>query len=41
MKNYTKTEIENRITKLKKNPVRNAKLIAKWERLLRRIESES
>ena len=31
-----KERIENRIAKLKNNPVENAKLIKKWERLLRR-----
>ena len=41
MKNYTKAEIENRITKLKNKPVENAKLIRKWERMLRRTEPES
>ena len=35
---YTKTQIENRIAKLKTNPVENANLIRKWERLLRRVD---
>ena len=35
---YTKAQIENRIAKLKTNPVENANLIHKWERLLRRTE---
>lgn len=34
----TKLHIENRIAKLKTNPVENANLIKKWERLLRRVE---
>ena len=33
---YTKSYIEMRIDKLKNNPVENAKLIRKWERMLRR-----
>ena len=33
---YTKSYIEMRIEKLKGNPVENAKLIKKWERMLRR-----
>ena len=33
-----KTRIENRIAKLKTNPVENANLIRKWERMLRRCE---
>ena len=32
---YTKAQIENRIEKLKTNPVENANLIRKWERMLR------
>lgn len=36
---YTKTYVENRIARLKGKPVENAKLIKKWERLLRRIEA--
>ena len=35
---YTKSAIENRIAKLKTNPVENANLIKKWERLLRRVD---
>lgn len=35
---YSKSQIENRIAKLKNNPVENAKLIKKWERLLRRCD---
>ena len=31
-----KTRIMNRIAKLKTNPVENANLIRKWERMLRR-----
>lgn len=34
---YTKSYIEMRIEKLKGNPVENAKLIKKWERMLRRV----
>lgn len=36
---YTKAQIENRITKLKTNPVENANLIKKWERMLRKAEN--
>ena len=36
MMKYTKSYIEMRIEKLKGNPVENAKLIKKWERMLRR-----
>ena len=36
---YTKSYIENRIAKLKTNPVENSNLIKKWERLLRRTEN--
>lgn len=36
---YTKSYIEQRISKLKTNPVENANLIKKWERLLRRAEN--
>lgn len=32
-----KNSIETRIAKLKTNPVENARLIKKWERLLRRV----
>ena len=35
---YSKSYIENRIAKLKTNPVENANIIKKWERLLRRAE---
>ena len=35
---YTKSYIEIRIAKLKSNPVENANLIKKWERMLRRVE---
>lgn len=35
---YTKSYIEMRIDKLKSNPVENAKLICKWERMLRRVQ---
>ena len=35
---YTKSYIEMRIEKLKGNPVENANLIRKWERMLRRAE---
>lgn len=31
-------EVKLRIARLKQNPVENSKLIAKWERLLRRLE---
>lgn len=31
----TRAEIELRIAKLKTNPIENAKLIKKWERILR------
>ena len=36
--NYTKDYVENRIAKLMRNPVVNANLIKKWQRVLRRIE---
>lgn len=36
---YSKSYIEQRIAKLKTNPVENANLIKKWERLLRRAEN--
>ena len=36
---YSKSQIENRISKLKNNPVENAKLINKWKRMLRRVEA--
>lgn len=35
---YNKCYIETRIAKLKQKPVENAKIIRKWERLLRRTE---
>ena len=35
---YSKSYIEQRIAKLKTNPVENANLIRKWERMLRRVE---
>jgi hypothetical protein len=31
--------IENRITKLQTNPVENAKIIKKWQRILRRVKA--
>lgn len=34
---YTRLHIENRINQLSRNPVENAKLIRKWERLLRKV----
>lgn len=34
---YSKLAIENRINRLKTNPVENAKLIKKWERMLRKL----
>ena len=36
---YTKSYIENRIAKLKTNPVENVRLIKKWERMLRKTEN--
>lgn len=36
---YSKSYIEQRITKLKNNPVENANLIRKWERMLRKAEN--
>lgn len=33
----TKEMVENHIAKLKQKPVENAKLIRKWERLLRKF----
>ena len=36
---YTKSYIEMRIRKLEGNPVENAKLIKKWQRMLRRVEN--
>lgn len=37
---YTKNEIMCRLQRLKTNPVENAKLIKKWERMLRRCDAE-
>lgn len=34
---FNRERIENRIAKLKTNPIENAKLIKKWERYLRRV----
>ena len=34
---YSKSYIEMRIAKLKTNPVENANIIKKWERMLRRV----
>lgn len=31
--------IENRIAKLQTNPVENAKIIKKWQRILRRVKA--
>ena len=36
---YSKSYIEQRIAKLKTNPVENANLIRKWERTLRKTEN--
>ena len=36
---YTKSYIEQRIAKLKTNPVENVNLIRKWERMLRKAEN--
>jgi hypothetical protein len=36
---YSKSYIEQRIAKLKTNPVENARLIKKWERILRKAEN--
>lgn len=36
---YSKSYIEQRIAKLKTNPVENAKIIKKWERMLRKAEA--
>ena len=35
---YSKSYIEQRIAKLKTNPVENANIIKKWERMLRKAE---
>ena len=37
---YTVNEIEVRLARLRTNPVENAKLIKKWERMLRRAKAE-
>lgn len=37
---FTKNYIENRIAKLRTNPVENANLIHKWERYLRQAEGK-
>ena len=37
---YSKREIMCRIQRLKTNPVENAKLIKKWERMLRHADAE-
>lgn len=36
---YSKTYIEMRIAKLQGNPIANANLIRKWQRALRKVES--
>ena len=36
---YSKNYIEMRIAKLKTNPVENANIIRKWERMLRKAEA--
>ena len=36
---YSKSYIEQRIAKLKINPIENANLIRKWERMLRKAEN--
>ena len=36
---YSKSYIEMRIRKLEGNPVENANLIRKWERMLRKAEN--
>lgn len=33
----TKEKVENRIAKLKQKPIENAKLIKKWERMLKKF----
>ena len=35
---YNRMYVENRIAKLKTNPIENANLIRKWERILRKCE---
>lgn len=37
---YTVNEINVRLARLRTNPVENAKLIKKWERMLRRAKAE-
>jgi hypothetical protein len=37
---YTVNEINVRLARLRTNPVENAKLIKKWERMLRRAIAE-
>jgi hypothetical protein len=37
---YTVDEINVRLARLRTNPVENAKLIKKWERMLRRAKAE-
>lgn len=39
MINRTRESIENRIFKLQQNPVENARLIRKWQRILRAFEA--
>ena len=36
----TLESVENRIAKLQTNPVENAKLIKKWQRLYRRLKAQ-
>ena len=36
---YSKSYIEQRIRKLETNPVENAKLIKKWQRMFRKAEA--
>ena len=38
--NYDKSYIELRIASLQRNPTENTRLIKKWQRILRRIESK-
>ena len=35
---YTRLEIENRIAKLSVNMEKNARLVAKWKRILKKVE---
>lgn len=37
---YTKGYVEARIKKLKANPVENANIIRKWERILRKEQAK-